>query len=886
MSDLPPLPTGAATSASPPPPPAEPRPLPPPQPEPDRNALSFGEMYGTVEGGVDLQALRRAGLPTVADPTAAAKLPPGTRFLNPAGDILQTPYRVQTRLDALSLPEDAKFVDPQTGQITPVPAQESLDVGTQILYDMAGDKRRQRQILNSAYGHDAVIEVKDGFRVRTPDGHILKPDTGGSALLGLAASEAAPMALGTVGAIAGAGVGLPTAVGTPVGAAVGGGLGAMAGRGFNDMILAMAGVRDQAASDVTNRYLKEGVAGAVGTLLGGAVGGGVGAVRAGVNVFKKSEGPLYKKLGQTVPATMRYMLGTNPEKLDWAYKLAEGTPDKGIPGIRVTPSAVHEEAPFFSLMAEFDARFRQSSPIQKGRELYYEAAGGNLAKGMGIGRTESLLHPTKGVDVYPLGKALQDRATELLDIANQGVDEALRQSTAAAQARASGQVVQQERLGQMLHMSVDRLMKAAQAATDAGFQQVDDRIAAALAKADSGMHAGDLWRNSAMELEATKGGFKAASHRMYVANAQIAGNTPLDVTLAGSPIQVLKDTLPEAELVQGRLPRLVQGIKEIINGQTPPTFDQVHNLRSLARDDPDWSDPTPDVTEGFKRKVASIIDDWLYHPAQPAVVQQAAAGLKPIDNYYARNITKYKNQVVKTIVQKWDRGYGQASDAEELARIAMPARDQETRDLVRKLVKPTLWQGIQAAHVNGLLKASKLPDLVPGVPRYDARDLARNVLASYRNGTLDAGYEADLFRQAKRLEAVEKGAVPIDADLNDTVMDLVRKAGVYQERAERVAEFDPMALLKEETRNLEKEATQERGANRKGFGQLESHLLPDKDLPPSDLTLNAVEAGNAILDKPGLTMAVASLMGESSPEFKLLQRVAVERMLDGDERGS
>lgn len=813
-------------------------------------------------------------LPRLKDPSELTGLKPGQRFIDPTGKEGQKPFVVKTGEEWGTVPEGALYVDP-SGAISRKPQTYPIGVGTQILYSMAGDPNRQQQILASVYGPDAVKRTPDGGWLVKQGNKWLRPGRGGIGPgLGFVAGNLAPTIGAVGGGILGGTVGIESGPGALVSASLGAGTGAVGGQVFNDMILGLMGYHitpEDQRSEMHNAALL-GMAGeGAGRVLGAAAPLAGRLVTGLRNVASKTAS------SDALPATIRWVLGTDPAALRKATELAQGDPARGIPGVLTAPSSVHKEAPYIKKVVEdFDPVFRES-PIRTGRDKYYEAAGGALLKDLGIEREQPLLSGTFKPDVEPAGLAMKSRIADDLAAANAQLDQALAAQKAIVTTQRTGEAAAQESNLSVLTAASNHLRDLAGQTVDTALKDASDAAEQAVKAAGAGAHPGDLWNLAGQQLDKVQLGIKTVSERGYIAGHTAAGPTPLQLAPVVQRARQLLDTLPEgfenqfpgaARQLEAMLTPRPSGVldaegKEIL--RIPDvTLEQAHNLRTLLRAKVDWTKPNATAVDHQAKQLARIVDEWMHSTTQPANVRAGVSMIDRWDDYYARNMGKFDQQAVQTIVQKMRAGF--VDDAPALAKLVFDKDSTVSRENIRRLLGPTLWRAVQGADVKALIDASTNAE----TKQIDAGNLARLVeqrVPLWGDSTMGPQLQK-LARQVSQI----KGRVPLDAQPGDDLPQILQRANDFAAQAKALAAHDPIGLLEQETKRLDGETGRARG-------QLNRAAKAD---PLNFMaTSGAIEAAERIMSSHDLTLAAAHRFGTDSPEFTLLRQAYVETIMSG-----
>jgi hypothetical protein len=803
-------------------------------------------------------------IPTVGTPEEAANLAPGTSFKDPTGNTRVVPYRPKTPEEVESIPEGADFVDPQ-GVARTKPKYEGIDVTAQTLYDMSvNDKERQKALERSYPGK--VKKKGDEFYVEDEGGVLRKPGRGASATGGFFASQAAPVAGAIAGSIGGGAAGsLLPGPGTIAGGVAGAGAGSALGQGFNDAILQLAGVYDRSGSEEAANLGEAAAFGAVGEGAGRAVG---------------AAGPYLKgKIQNALPAAAAHFVGADPAGLKQAIDLSEK-------GVLVPPSGWAKEAPHIQNVVEvFDPAFHTQKPLLQSATEHYEESAKNIAESVGAKPSGKFSEPEAAVSTEKAGETILGRTREESRVADENLRKALELRRGELAATSAAREVETSSHMEALKRAETEATTAAQAVVDEGFKNIQTDIDTAMKVAKAGGNSGDLWWNVGEKLKAVKQGIAARASKMYgEADALAGGHLPNSEGLSDTAADFLAQ-LPEG--FEGRYPSIVKqlrdlaGVEEVDAGGMPtgkwlkepvhPTFGQLHNLRSIIRQNINYHDLTPDIREGTYKFFAKKVDDILHDPEAVPELQEASRALKAADAFYRENMRPLTDKNIQAVVSGLESGL--PADPKNLFNTLVKEGRSDLTNKVKELVGPNLWAGVKAADVQDMLDQAKT--LIPG--QIDGKRFAQQMVDRVRSGMLEAvhGKEASakLLEQAQRIAMLD-GKLDIAARPGDTITTIIGKARAAKEAAQEAARADPLKTLNKEMRGIEREHAAE---SRKLKAVRNSDPLAFLYSP----TTGASEAVDRILKSEDLILAAASKFGEASPEFSLLRQVWVQRVLQG-----
>lgn len=809
-----------------------------------------------------------ADLPRPASPEDAEKLGPGAKFVDPQGVTRTVPYRPKDIREADQLPEGVEFLDPQ-GTLRKTPTYQGIDFTAQTLYDMAvNDKERQKALERSYPGKVKRHERTGDFYI-DDDGTLRKPKGFAEAPGSYLAAIAAPTALSTVGEIGGGIVGgaagsvLPfagTATGAFGGAVLGGAAGGAAGQGFNDAIMSLAGVYDRTGGE---EALNVGAATAMGGA-GTAVGRGIGAAAPAIKGAIKN----------ALPTAAAKFLGAEPEGLETAIRLRGQD-------VLVPPSGWAKESPHIHNIVEvFDPAFHTQKPLLQSATKHYETKGGALLEMLGAEKPKNLSEPVAAASTEKAGAALLGRSRAEL----QAADDLLRRELDVQ--RLLVQAGGKQRAGgiEALRAAEAQSRAAADKVITEGFADIQRDIDMATVAVGANKNSGALWQQVGDKLRKIKLAIGERAKMRYGEADRLAGDARPDISGLTEQAEVFLQQMPEG--FEGKYPSIVKQIRDlagvrkvdkagnVIDGWAKepvhPTFGQLHNLRTVLRNNVNYYDLTPDFREGSLKFFANRVDNVLHSGEEGSGLEAAALMLDQTDKWYGKVIKPLTDKNIQAVVSGLESGM--PADPKLLYNTLVKEGRTELTNKVRKLVGPTLWAAVRAADTQEMIDGAKT--LTPGV--IDGRSFARQVLDRYRTGMLDAvhGKEAEkLLQQARNIEMLD-GRLDIPSRPGDTITDVIARARQAADAAKEAAKKDPLAALSKEMRGVEREHARE-VARMKQLRQNDPLAFLYKK------TTGATEAVDKILESEDLILAAAGKFGPNSSEFNMLRQVWAQRILQG-----
>jgi hypothetical protein len=805
-------------------------------------------------------------LPEPKTPEEASELPEGSEYLR-EGKKFSIPYRPKDPSEAAALPEGALYVTPD-GQQMRVPKYEHLDFTTQTLYNMAANDKERKRALERGYP-GKVKENKQTNEMYVDDDGTFRRSRGFVGSPGaFAASQAAPV-LGSIAGEVGGAIGgsvLPGA-GTFAGAIAGGAAGGAAGQGFNDAIMALAGVYDRSGGEEAEGLGLSAVMGGGGTF--------VGRTAAAMTPVAKGA------VGAALPRTANWFLGTDPEKLTQARRLNEK-------GVQIPTSGVFPEAPHLANVTEvFDPAFHMQDPLRQSAEQHMERESGDILGQLGVEKPGKIVNPEVAVSTEAAGESLLGRTRNELRKA----DEELRAALQARHVELSDTLAEktstQGSQTRQLEEAATNARNAAQKVIDAGFEEIDKSAKDAMAAVKAGHNSGDLWQQVAEKIKKMRAGIVSRAEGMYTNAETLAGGIKPDISGLTERAQAFLEQLPEG--FEGKYPSIVKQIRDmagevdqegkVIKKPVQPTWAQLHNLRSILRMNYNRLDLTPDVKQGTFKFFQNRVDEILNAPLkdEKSPLYAAAKALREADNFYRENMGAFNDKRIQAVMDGLDAGL--PADPKVLFDTIVKEGRSDLTKKVANMVGPNLWAGVKAADVREMLDQSK------GVTgAIDGRRFVSQVLERYRSGMLDAVHGKEisqkLLQQAQNIEALA-GRLDIPVRPGDTISDVINNARVAADAAKAAAKQDPLGTLTKEIKSTEAKLAGMKQQNipKEAIRQLQGQ---NKDLAfLYDPSVGATQAVDKILGNEDLIIATASKFGPDSQEFNALRQVWAQRLLSG-----
>jgi hypothetical protein len=800
--------------------------------------------------------------PAVTDAASYDAISPGMDYLDPKGQKRTKPYRVKDASDYTALPEGVPYIDPE-GNTRTSPKYEDLDFTTQTLYNMSVTDAERKKALERGYPGKVKINKQTGEMYVDEDGTLRRSRGYNKSPMSAIASQVAPVIGSIAGEIGGGALGTLAAPGpgTFGGAVAGGATGGATGQAFNDAIMELAGVYDRTGTQEAGELGMSALFGGVGTAAGRGLAAAAPAIKGAIK--------------NALPKAAADFLGASPEGVSQASALR----DKGT---MVPPSAWAKEAPHIINISErFDPAFRTQDPLLQSATGHYEREGKSVLEGLGAdtSKVKSLTEPEAAVSTERAGEALLGRTREELRKA----DEALRQALEAKRANLTGsmqeRIAAQESQTRQLETAAAEARKAAQGVIDAGFQEIDKSSQAAMDAVKAGHNSGTLWQQVAEKIQKVRAGIMGRANKMYSEADSLAGGLKPDISGLPERAQQFLNELPEG--FEGKYPSIVKQIRDmagevdeegnVVREPVQPTWAQLHNLRSIMRQNYNRLDLTPDVKQGTFKFFANRVDEILNDANAVPELKAAAKQLREADSFYRENMGAFNDKRIQAVMDGLDAGL--PADPKVLFDTIVKEGRSDLTKKVSEMVGPNLWAGVKAADVREMLEQSKS---VTG--EIDGKRFVSQVLERYRSGMLEAVHGKEvtqkLLQQAQNIEALA-GRLNIPVRPGDTIRDVIETARATSEAAKAAAKQDPLGTLTREMKGIERQLAATKQAARKNLKTNNAlDFLYDE-------SVGASEAVDKILGSEDLIIAAASKFGPDSPEFNLLRQTWAQKLLTG-----
>lgn len=807
-------------------------------------------------------------------------LPHGTAYIDPDGNKRFKPIR--NKNDYMTVPEGEEYADP-SGSIRVKPRYESIDFTPQTLFDMAHSDKGRKKALEKYYPGKVREDPAGGFFIEDGD-KLRKPGRGASSVGGFIASEVAPMILGGLGSMAGgaAGTAVTPGAGTMAGGAAGASLGSYVGTKFNDTVSQIAGVYDDEGAE--SAALTNAAFGAAGDVGGRALMAALPLAKQGAQAA-----------GRGAAKATNKVLGTDADALNTAVPIAEAGEQSGKgpfglskAGTEVSPSAIFKSSPHLTNVAEILAqKFDASSPYLEHAEKFMDKRAKDILASKDIGAlVEDIVHPKAAVATEETGwllkKSAEAKAVQQSVEHDRALAEALANRKAVVEDKYKPDIEKHRGRNESVTVAAEQAKRSADELVQQGFRDIDKQASDAIRVAQVGHNAGDLWRTVAESFVALRRSISARATGMYDnARAVSGGLVPPGADTLAPRAQALLDQLPEG--FAGSHPNIVRRIAamagevgengEVVREPVAAAWSELHELRTMLRQDIKWNDLTSDVKNGALKHMEHGINDVLHSVENQPELREASSLLRLADNFYRENMGPLNDRQLKTLVKALETG-GVQADPKALLKVAIQDGKTETANVIRRTVGPQVWDAMRAADVKEMLAQSQRI----GTNELDGVAFARQVLDRKKNGVLEVLHgEQGASRLEQQASYIDKlrGKLEITPRPGDTANDIILRARAAAADAEAKAAADPLKLMQNEMKKVEASTKKEFAA------QQAARTAADPLAFLNNATVGANAAVDKILASPDLIVAASRAFkgGESSPEFQLMRQIWAERFM-------
>lgn len=482
-------------------------------------------------------------------------------------------------------------------------------------------------------------------------------------------------------------------------------------------------------------------------------------------------------------------------------------------------------------------------------------------------------------DIEPAGQAIKSVAEAE---AQQRVGELQTKiNEIRASARLSGEknVAQHQRQVAAVQQDLTRHQEAIQRQIDADWQKVG-RIRNVADPANLAQVMADQVRS----IRTRVSGYAAG---IYDAADAVGGDALANVgdSRVAAAAQQFVEELPED--LRRNNPSLIKAVNNFLNTTEPRakgdlvippgrmTFGELRYLRTQLRDLGylDNEKLSPSFKRGPYQHLAGIVDELIHSEDNQPQIRQAAQILDKADAYYAKEMARFQDHVVQSMVDNVRAGL--PPDPVVISRQIMQGGANQGARLkdILNIAGPTGTDQIRSADLSDMLETSKFEmseDL-------DPKRLLTEVDHRFRNGTLPLLYGPDGAREimtlTKRL-AARSGHFPLESLEQGDFRTLLQQANVVSDEVDRLAKVNPIKMMEaavNEGKTRIKEATT-------GFKEAKRADILGHYANPQMMAAAAAEELLDAKNLPRLREAITR-WGENSEPVRRLRLVALERIV-------
>ena len=583
---------------------------------------------------------------------------------------------------------------------------------------------------------------------------------------------------------------------------------------------------------------------------------------------------------------------TDPEKIDAIHDIVNTKMPPGVPSPRVPLESWAPAATYMSRLTAI-ARGWGYDPVKEAARPFYEQKAGEVLQAAGLppDQAAGLTKATAAAPLASAGEAAVAKAHEIIGDATDKLNteiEAFRNreigpATREAREKARGISTEQTAL---VTAADDARAQAAKVVQD-GFTDINKSLDDAISGPE--MQSGGLMRTAETKLRDLRREVGRYFSKQYdAADAAAEGHFPNTSGLAPWAQGLLDAALPP---VKANFPREIELLTKLATEEEPPkpsglvdqhgkpimstaeapasevTFGQLHELRNWVRYGIDWDDLAAGPKQGAHKLLEREIDGVLHDQEASPELKTAAKMLDATDKEYGQVIPRFKDPVVRQIVRS---GAAAAPEnAAKLAAMVITEHNTERSGMIRDMVGPEIWRKVQAADLKSIVAHS-----LDETGQFDPQAFAKKIMERNNLGMLAPTYgeaeTATLVRQAQRVQQTYAKNPDLSVLPGDTVTTLLARADNAIQRAESLAEQDPLGLLKQHVAQIEAKAKQMAAT---GKEQIKTNPLNDL------LDLPAEAAAKKILSDNDLFRSAAQQFGTDSPEFTLLRQTWARQFL-------
>ena len=538
-----------------------------------------------------------------------------------------------------------------------------------------------------------------------------------------------------------------------------------------------------------------------GTLIGGVLGAGLGAVggKAGIEADKYARGN-YDKSGLE--------LGTSLAQANEEGEVGEMT--GGIIGKGVSKLLTTSLPKFITGATDDSIKMTKDAWAGGGRPSYASMAPA-LKK---LQRTEILDEKLNGEAVAQTerntGYIVEHTKNQLTSsgvpkpYVDQIADE-MRKPSGALSHEAVGEDIKAavEAHVDTIQSAIDQMGKVADSQIDAQLKAVDEMI-------DSTKHLG-LAETIGGAIKTAKKSFSDASEQMYSRIDSMIGDAKVVPTdeISSFARQLIRN-MPKSEVARITKEAATKYGQPEMSAEDALLLDEfgvqvdkssgkislgeAQRLRTTLRNKGDAGELTRSVIKGDHLRLADVVDDAIHAAEKDPLAAPAIKALDAADGFYKAGIAKFKDTAVKQLAK--DLNNGMPRDPEAIVKVVTaPGRSSRT-STIRRIVGEDTWRRVQSVHMQRFM------DGVTSVAPDGKRVVDGLAILKKLRGDAEESFAAvhgpDGVKQIKEIAtmvAARKGALNPDVLANGNLRSALESMKSHEARLDEFMKRNALAIL-------------------------------------------------------------------------------------------
>lgn len=369
-----------------------------------------------------------------------------------------------------------------------------------------------------------------------------------------------------------------------------------------------------------------------------------------------------------------------------------------------------------------------------------------------------------------------------------------------------------EELKESVKAHVEALDASVQRAADIADSHIDSQLANVRQIIDSNKHA-DLSGHVGAAIESAKRDFDAAASSLYDRALALSGSeqiVPVDaiVTAARKIAQEIKEASPL------QIPQIVKKAQEMAGKplseedaillhefgvEIPPSGKMslrgAQRLRTVLREKAGAGDLTHNTTQHDFGDIATAVDNAIQDAAQDPAAKPAINALNKADEFYKRNIGKFKDASLDSLMSRIKSGA--PPDPEKLVDIlSRPGASSRTGRL-RTMVGEGVWKRVQSVHMAKYMKRFTMLG-EDGKPAVDGMKMLRDLedgdgVTSIK--TIHGQDSVSDMRELAKLAAARRGKIPLEVLADGTPKEALQMMRSAEKQRDEFMSTNALKIL-------------------------------------------------------------------------------------------